>query len=229
MNHSKCIDIMKKFLNDYSALVLDLDYTLFDEALYFKQVFKKFCTAIEVEDKYESLCEDYYSLRPKSKNIFKELLQQNNIQEDINIDLLFELFISTDCEVVLYDDVLDFIIEVKRRGVKLGLLTNGNVKAQSNKVRNLRIEKYFDTIVYARIFGSEKEKPHMSSFKHIKELLNVEDNSILFVGDNPKTDFSGAKMVGGSTIRILRGLYKEVPSNEFIDVEVNKLNDIFNL
>jgi len=217
---------MKKFTN-IDAIVLDMDYTLYDEYEYFYKVFEEFCHAYHFEDKLEQLKKDYFTLRPVSKNIFKEILDQNGIHSSRYSNDLFDIYTHINCMLSPYKDALHFIENIKNNtSIKLGLLTNGNVEAQANKVKSLNIAPYFDHIVYARSLGADLEKPNVVSFEYIKKQLAATGNRIVFIGDNPKMDFSGAKAVNGITYRLVRGLYKDIPSGSDVDMEFDDFSNL---
>ena len=44
--------------------------------------------------------------------------------------------------------------------------------------------------------------------------------------DNPKIDFKGAKQLNFSTIRIIRGEFKNIDSDEYVDYSIEKLYEI---
>ena len=84
--------------------------------------------------------------------------------------------------------------------IKIGLLTNGNLLIQKNKIRNLKIEEYFDKILFAKKFNIEK--PNKESFYKILELLKSDPKKSLFIGDHVINDIEGAKSIGMKTLWI---------------------------
>ena len=59
---------MKKFLK-IDGVVFDLDYTLYEEHLYFYGVFEHFCNQQNITHVIESMKLSFMSLRVKSKDI----------------------------------------------------------------------------------------------------------------------------------------------------------------
>lgn len=117
---------------------------------------------------------------------------------------------------------------LKDLGIKLALLTNGGVLIQRNKVHLLEVEKYFDAVVYAR---ETREKPDSEAYKVSIEKLGVKAGSTLCVGDNPYTDFLGAKKLGMRTVRLFSGEFKRVHLNDDYEAEiaVDSLSDILDI
>ena len=47
-----------------------------------------------------------------------------------------------------------------------------------------------------------------------------------YVADNPKIDFKGAKQLNFSTIRIIRGEFQNINSDEYVDYSIETLYEI---
>ena len=56
----------------------------------------------------------------------------------------------------MYSGSEDLLLALKKQNIKLGLVTNGSVITQRNKIQLFKLEKYFDAIVYARELGTNK-------------------------------------------------------------------------
>src|SRR5699024_2906999 len=94
----------------------------------------------------------------------------------------------------LYDDTLK-VLDALKENYTLLLLTNGSPELQHIKLDiSPEIPPYFDHIVISGGFG--KGKPDPSIFEHAMELLNVEKEQVLMVGDNLHTDILGANRTG---------------------------------
>ncbi|XP_028325006.1 N-acylneuraminate-9-phosphatase [Gouania willdenowi] len=77
---------------------------------------------------------------------------------------------------------------------KLMLLTNGEAQTQREKVNVTHCEEYFDAIV---VGGEHKEqKPYISIFKLCFDLLEVDAQECVMVGDNLDTDIQGGLNAG---------------------------------
>jgi putative hydrolase of the HAD superfamily len=88
--------------------------------------------------------------------------------------------------------------ELKHRNKKIGLITNGKVKTQMTKIRQLNIEDYFDSIVISEAIGTKK--PQTDIFKFAVNDLSVQIKNSVYVGDHPRNDIFGAKQIGMKTI-----------------------------
>nr|XP_028580095.1 N-acylneuraminate-9-phosphatase [Podarcis muralis] len=81
-----------------------------------------------------------------------------------------------------------------RKYVRLLLLTNGDTQTQREKIEACACQPYFDAIV---VGGEQKEeKPASSIFHHCCELLGVQPEDCVMVGDSLDTDIQGGLNAG---------------------------------
>jgi len=110
---------------------------------------------------------------------------------------------SYDAHCTLTDDVRHTLDELRRRGLKLAVITNGPSAMQRRKLAVLGLEQLF-----AAILVSEEEgvrKPDAEIFRRALARLGVAPHEALFVGDHPIADIEGAHGAG------LRTAWKFVP------------------
>ena len=183
------------------SIVFDLDYTLFNESSYIN----KCLNSSNLFKKKIKLC---YELRVNSKNFIKDTLQKNNCYNKKNSNIIFNILKKKKIKITLYSGFLSLLKILRRKGIKIGILTNGNPLIQKNKIKNLKIEKYFDTILFAKKFNIEK--PNKKSFYKILKILESDPKKSIFVGDNEDNDIMGAKSIGMKTLWIN---HKKVKAN----------------
>jgi putative hydrolase of the HAD superfamily len=219
---------MKNFIQNKRAIVFDLDNTLYDETDYFYNVLFIFCQKIDKTLYTKALIDLYEIIRPFSKDIFTDLLKGVDLYSDENKDELFNIYVNINVKegIKIDKSALEFIIKLKKKNMKLGLLTNGILKAQKNKIKMLNISDYFDEIVYAREFGKDFEKPHNISFEAIANRLNESFNALIFIGDNPETDFKVPHERGAMTIRRRHGINSKKEGFSDIDFEFYDWNEL---
>ncbi|WP_049924701.1 HAD family hydrolase [Halopiger djelfimassiliensis] len=84
---------------------------------------------------------------------------------------------------------------------RVGLLTNGPVRAQRDKLATLGWERIFDA---ALVTGElEAGKPDPRAFEAIAAALEVEPTASVYVGDEPEADVYGATNAGMDAIQVL--------------------------
>ena len=91
----------------------------------------------------------------------------------------------------LFDDALPVLDELRRRGLKLALLSNTG-RDLDEFVAHHHIQ--VDAILTSRVHG--KTKPHEAIFRALLAELRVEAAAAAMVGDDPSDDVDGARAVG---------------------------------
>ena len=107
----------------------------------------------------------------------------------------------------LYDDVLPVLDELRRQGLKMGLVSNG-VRDLEEFVRHHRLD--VDAAVGSRAHG--RVKPSPTIFRAALEQLGVEPPDAVMVGDSPDDDIEGARAIGMRAFLVDRDdRYPEIP------------------
>jgi putative hydrolase of the HAD superfamily len=91
----------------------------------------------------------------------------------------------------------DTLTALRERGLRLGIVTNGETEFQLKNIHALGLPELVDTILI-----SEQErikKPEPDIFLRAAERLGTTPSRCLFVGDHPVNDIDGAKRVGMRT------------------------------
>lgn len=125
---------------------------------------------------------------------------------------------------IVYEETFSILDSLKTK-YKLLLLTNGSPELQNEKLAAIPpLSEYFDHIVISGAFG--KGKPDRSIFEHALQLLEIEPNEGIMVGDKLTTDILGANNTGIHSVWINR---KQMPNSAQIipDFEIQHLNELF--
>ena len=98
----------------------------------------------------------------------------------------------------LFDDTLPTIQALRRRGYRLGLVSNtpwGTPEyLWENQLRRFGLAPYFDVCLFSSVVGFRK--PDTRILQTALARLGVEAPRALFVGDNPDADIPGARRLG---------------------------------
>jgi len=99
-------------------------------------------------------------------------------------------------------DGAESLVRDLRTDYRVGLLTDGPMRAQHDKLEHLGWTDLFDAAV---VTGSlPAGKPDERAFRAILDALDVEPAETVFVGDNPTADIEGAAAAGLVTVQVLR-------------------------
>jgi HAD superfamily hydrolase (TIGR01662 family) len=99
----------------------------------------------------------------------------------------------------LYEDTAPVLDELRRAGIKIGLLTNSSRDVHA-------FARHHGLAVDAALgsFRHGKTKPHASIFRAVLELLEVEAADAVMVGDTVEDDIEGARALGMHAILVDR-------------------------
>jgi putative hydrolase of the HAD superfamily len=93
------------------------------------------------------------------------------------------------------------LLEELRADYRVGLLTNGPVRAQRSKIEYLGWEPLFDTTLVTGELAAGK--PDAAAFDALLTALGTAPEETVFIGDTPDEDISGADAAGLHTIQVL--------------------------
>ena len=103
----------------------------------------------------------------------------------------------------LYPEVKEVLSELKQRGLKLGLISNGYEEEINLILEKVDLEETtFDIIV--GVDTIRQAKPNPDIFKYAISKLNVKLEETMFVGDNVEADYKGAENAGIKALLIDR-------------------------
>ena len=103
----------------------------------------------------------------------------------------------------IYPDVKETLAELRRKGIKLGIVTNGLERDYKYVLSGLDLDGLFDIVV-----GSDacvKAKPNREIFLYAVNKLGMSPQEALFVGNSVKKDFEGARAAGLNALLIKHG------------------------
>lgn len=200
--------------HNLKGIIFDLDNVLYNETGYVFAAYHEI--SLYISENYKIDKEYIYTklvnyLKEKTSmypRLFNDLLSELGLNNKL-LTTMLEIYSSVQPQLELFEGAEPLLSELKERH-KLGLLTNGRIETQKNKVKLLDIERLFDEILYARELGEKNEKPNTLAYKVLLERLKIDPEDAVCIGDNPYTDFIGAKKIGLLTVRVLTGEFKDV-------------------
>lgn len=103
-----------------------------------------------------------------------------------------------------YVETVPVLTELRARGHRLALLSDGWAEVQRRKLAALGLAGLFDEIVITDELGRDAWKPSPVGFERILGALGVAGESAIYVSDNPHKDFAGPHQLGMRTVRVVR-------------------------
>ncbi len=187
-DQSVCITEGKRKIK---GVIFDLDDTLYSEKEYIKSGYKAVA---------DYLGNDLYAVRlwkhfQNGRLAIDELLKEIGREEEKE-DIL-AVYRKHTPNIHLYEAAGKVLKELKVKGYKLGIITDGRSKSQWNKIKKLGLDKLIkDIIVTDELGGEQFRKPCDVAFRIIQTKWRMSPDQILYVGDNPSKDFQAPKQLG---------------------------------
>lgn len=94
----------------------------------------------------------------------------------------------------VYPDVEPTLSQLRAKGLKLAIVSNGFKKDLEHVLGKLGLKKCFDIVV--SIDSCNSAKPDKEIFLYALNKLGVQPSEALFIGDSVETDYEGALKVG---------------------------------
>ncbi|MBU7044506.1 MAG: HAD family hydrolase [Theionarchaea archaeon] len=107
------------------------------------------------------------------------------------------------CGEALFSDVLPTIEILKKKHIKIGIVTNAYEKEVTDIFQRIECPlTLFDCIVGVDTTG--KRKPHPDIFHHALQVLDIPADKTLFIGDDIEKDYYGARQAGIRALLLAR-------------------------
>ncbi len=187
------------------AVIFDLDDTLYLERDYVRSGFAAVGAALRERSGRTTTFEEWMwgqFVAGRRKNIFNALsrryrlnLARKDIAELVRVYRDHRPAIRP-CRGV--DRVLR---SLRRRGVRLGALSDGFLPAQRLKLEALGLARMFQATVFTEEMGRDAWKPSPRGFERIRRRLATPHAACAYVADNPGKDFLAPNQLGWLTVR----------------------------
>ena len=142
------------------------------------------------------------------------ILERLGVQGDLKrlADILTEEWWDN-AELEVYPEVKDTLRDLRRRKLKIGIISNGFQTDIREILLKTGLKGKFNITVGVDDVG--KPKPHVEIFNYTLERLKIKPHEALFVGDDPEADYKGAESAGLKPLLIdregkIQGPYQKI-------------------
>ena len=190
-------------MNSLQAIVFDLDDTLYSERDYVLSGFKAVASwasvnlGIDEQQGSATLCNLYH--QGVRNNTFNQWLTIHQIENPEVVIKLLDIYREHSPIISPFSESIDLLTTLTK-SYKIGLVSDGYLQVQQRKWAALGLDPFFDAVVFSDSLGRENWKPSTTPFKLVLERLNIAPEFSVYIGDNPRKDFFGARQLGMSTI-----------------------------
>ena len=184
--------------------------------------------SVEKEIAVKEIFEIYNFKGYEHQKVLNEFITKTTGEIDYKILAagIVEYKIAKEASLSLYPGVKDTLINLSNFGLKLGILSDAPSREAWIRMYILKIHKIFDEVVTFDDTGFHK--PAKEPFIKIKELLDVEYNECLMVGDWPERDIKGAKQFGMKTAFAKYGA-TEIIDDSDADYELDTIHELVDI
>lgn len=215
-------------LSNVSGIIFDLDDTLYSEKQYVKSGYGAIAKFLESKTFFEEKLWNYFL---EGKNAIDELL--NEIGQPEKKQECLDIYRNHIPEIDLYDGVRNLIEKIKNAGIKVGIITDGRVNGQKNKIMALGLDSLMDDILITDELGGEQfRKPNDIAFRIMQCRWRLPFEEIAYVGDNAVKDFQAPRQLGMRSIYFKNedGLYynADYDANE-CDMQITNLRELLKI
>lgn len=181
------------------VVIFDLDDTLYKEIDYLKSAYREIASFLisefEVEDAFDLMIK-FYS---EGKNVFNELNTHYNLS--VPIEHYLKIYRNHLPTISLNEITYNTLAHLKNQGYAIGLITDGRIITQKNKINALGLLEYLDEnlVVISEEFGFSK--PSIEIFLYFQ--VKFPNAEFFYVGDNIQKDFITPNLLDWKTICLL--------------------------
>ena len=200
-------------MKNLQAVVFDLDDTLYPEREYVRSGFRAVGEWVEerlglsqaiVRAELQALFDAEFR-----GDTFQWWLSEQGLPETFSGEMV-RIFRAHTPRITLYPDA-ELVLDELKPKYRLGLVTEGRRENQQAKIGALGLDRWIKAVVILGEEDREEWKPSRKPFDRVLGMLSTAGGEAVYVGDNPRKDFRGAREAGMATVRIRRpeGLHSQ--------------------
>ena len=189
------------------AIIFDLDNTLLDFIKMKQFSVKAAITAmneagleVNEEKAYKDIFDLYVEKGWENQQVFDDYLNQTvgKVSNKILAAGIVSYRRAREATLLVYPNVNKTLIELIKMGIKLAVVSDAPSREAWMRLYYLNLHHVFEPVLTYDDTGVRK--PSEKPFKMALDVLNVEPEEALMIGDWPDRDVVGAKQIGMKTI-----------------------------
>jgi putative hydrolase of the HAD superfamily len=225
-------------MNNLQAIVFDMDDTLYAEQDFVLSGFKAVADwastnlGIDAARGYATLTDLY--VQGIRNNTFNQWLEIHQVESPKVVAELLAVYREHSPRIKPFTESIELLQRLSNNSYKIGLVSDGYLAVQQRKWAALELDAWFDAVVFSDSLGRANWKPSTAPFKLVLERLNVAPEFSVYIGDNPRKDFFGARQLGMRTIQVKRTKSEygdlQPPGLEYAaDLTIDSLDQVWEL
>lgn len=217
-----------------SAVIFDLDDTLYNEADYVDQALAHTAAFLaehagmpDQASRFHARMRELLAQHGRGK-IFDLLCEDEHLT--VPVADLVTAYRATQPQLTLYPDAEALLQTLTAAQILTAVITDGCAAVQHTKLRALHLDERMDYCLVTNDYALSKPAPEV--YTRTLSALGCAPDRAAYIGDNPCKDFIGAKALGIHTFRIVRptGMHMAdaVPPEQEADYTINALTELTN-
>ncbi|WP_147819906.1 HAD family hydrolase [Salidesulfovibrio onnuriiensis] len=186
----------------FKGVVFDMDDVVYLEREYVRSGFQAVARALSEERNGEIFDLLWTMLGQEcGQDVFSRLLSERpELGGGWTAEDLGEIYWTHEPEITLLPSIRALVEELQDRGVKCGLVSDGDCEVQERKARALGADELFDAVLLTHRFDREPWKLSSLCLDFVAHNMDLLNETLVYVGDNPVKDFLGAQKLGWSSV-----------------------------
>ena len=189
------------------CIVFDLDDTLYLERDYVHSGFRAVSRWAAARLGVRGFAEEAWRLFEEGVrgSIFQVAFKNMDHEADPQtIKQMVQVYRCHRPDIRLLPDATQCLARIREKAT-LCMITDGPLSSQRAKCDSLGLRDIFDWIVFTDEWGPQFYKPHPRSYRFVQERVRPRKcDRFVYVGDNPRKDFTAPLVLGWDTVRIRR-------------------------
>jgi putative hydrolase of the HAD superfamily len=218
------------------GLVFDLDDTLYLEREYVRSGYQSIagmlagCGGCAGETIFTYLW-DLFERRIQGDTFDRLLAAFPSLAPHVQVADLVTAYRSHCPSIQTSPGVTEFLQDWRVRGYRMGLLSDGPLICQREKVMALGLDALMAPLVLTDGWGRDFWKPHPRGYSRFELEWGLKPEQLVYVGDNPEKDFVTPRQRGWHTVRLrvpgqLRCEREPVSADYAADREISHLCEL---
>lgn len=211
----------------FSAVIFDLDDTLYSEKAYIRSGFRAIARVLPFVEKVEERLWSYFEAGLPA---IDALLHDLHIEDTATRSECLKAYRTHQPQIQLYPEVPKLLRQLHEKQIQIGILTDGRPDGQRAKLQALDLLSLVDTVIITdELGGPQFRKPNDIPFRIMQGRMQVPYEQMIYVGDNLQKDFIAPETLGMSCVyfRNSDGLYSKKKQSRYIEFE--RFQDLFQL
>ena len=173
------------------GVIFDMDDTLYPEKSYVRSGYRAVAACLGEPAVEQELWEHFLNQRAAIDSVLTARGLMSRKAECVRA------YRSHFPDIRLFDEMAALIADLKKQGIRVGLITDGRPEGQRNKIAALGLDALMDDVIVTdELGGIAFRKPNDIAFRMMQCKWGIPFEQLVYVGDNAAKDFLAPRCLG---------------------------------